>query len=82
MNKLLFVDDDTGILDSINMVFKAKPNYKLLIAQSGQEAIQITKEENPDLIVLDMLMEDVSGEEVFKQLKELNPQINVIFSYR
>lgn len=79
MLKLLFIDDDISVRRAIEMVFKTKPNYQLFLAGSGQEAIQITKDKKPDLALLDMLMPDMPGEEVFRKLKEINPQIKVIF---
>lgn len=79
MVKLLFIDDDSGILESVKMLFKLKPNYKLFLAQSGQEALQITEKEKIDLVVLDMVLGDMSGEKVFQELKRLNPNIKVIF---
>lgn len=79
MIKLLFVDDDSGVVESTKMLFKVKPNYQLFIASSGQEAIQTAEKERPNLVILDMVLDDLPGEEVFKQLKSLNPQIKVIF---
>ncbi len=79
MIKLLLVDDDQGVLESVKMVFKGKPGYQLLLAASGREALKIAEQEKPNLVVLDMLMENMSGEEAFRKLKSLNPQVNVIF---
>jgi two-component system response regulator (stage 0 sporulation protein F) len=79
MLKLLFVDDEQGIRETIQMVFKNVPNYQLFLAESGKKAIEIANKEKPDLVVLDMLMPDMRGDQVFQQLKAIDPQINVIF---
>lgn len=79
MIKLLFVDDEEAVRTSINMVFKTKSNYQTLLAASGGEALQIAAQEKPDLVLLDMRLPDMSGEEVFEKLKTTNPDIKVIF---
>jgi YesN/AraC family two-component response regulator len=78
MIKLIFIDDETGVLESAKMLFKTKPEYRLLLAESGKEAIEIAEKEKPDLAVLDILIDDIPGEDIFKQLKKINPQINII----
>jgi CheY-like chemotaxis protein len=79
MLKLLFVDDEQGVRETIQMVFKSVPNYQLFLAESGKKAIEIASKEKPDLVVLDMMLPDMRGDQVFRQLKTIDPQINVVF---
>ena len=59
-----------------------KLGYQTLIARGGQEAIQIYRENQSkiDLVILDMIMPEMGGEETFDRLKEINPVIKVLLS--
>lgn len=77
--KILVVDDEeiyTNILDHI-----LSPVYTVYIANSGQEAIRLAKEVSPDLILLDVMLPDMTGFEVFEELKkdDMAQDIRVIF---
>lgn len=67
--KVLIVDDVT---DNVNvLVSTLKPaGYKVAIAQSGKSALNIVKRFYPDLILLDVMMPEMDGFEVCKQLKK------------
>lgn len=68
---ILLVDDEDEILD----MFSAKlqeADYEVLTAHDGYEALDIAKEDQPDLILLDMMMPALSGMETLLKLKE-NP---------
>ena len=66
--KILVVDDvKTNVLLLQTMMKRA--NYEVVIAYSGQEAIEKVKTEAPDLILLDVMMPDMNGFEVSKVLK-------------
>lgn len=78
--RILIVDDEsfyTEVLDNL-----LRENYRIDIAQNGSDALALAGGENkPDLILLDIMMEDMDGYEVCKQLKQ-NPntlEIPVIF---
>jgi two-component system cell cycle sensor histidine kinase/response regulator CckA len=53
-----------------------------LIAKSGQEAIEVYRKNvaKVDLIILDMIMPDMNGQEAFDNLKKLNPAVKVLLS--
>lgn len=77
---VLIVDDQSVILHTL-CVTLSKKNYDLLVANSGKQALKIIQNSKPDLILLDILMPDMSGIEVCKELKndiDLR-QIPVIF---
>ncbi|WP_226037609.1 response regulator transcription factor [Aquibacillus saliphilus] len=63
MTKILIVDDEKIILEVLEAYFE-KENWDILFASNGIEALKKVKEENPDLIILDLMLPDISGEEV------------------
>jgi len=67
--KVLIVDDDPSILLSLDFLMK-KAGYAVFIARDGAEALDILQRELPDCLVLDIMMPEVDGYEVLRQLKE------------
>jgi two-component system, OmpR family, alkaline phosphatase synthesis response regulator PhoP len=78
--KILIVEDEEDIRELIHFhLFKNK--YEVLEASNGSDAIKMTREENPDLLLLDIMIPELDGIEVCKKLKE-EPQtkdIKIIF---
>jgi PAS domain S-box-containing protein len=69
--KVLVVEDDTDIANLIRLHL-AGDSREVLIAQRGDEALEMAQRERPDLITLDVLLPDADGFGVLEQLK-LNP---------
>src|SRR6201996_1440492 len=65
---VLLVDDDTEISESMRTVLENK-GYRVLIARDGNAGLTLAERENPDLIVLDMMMPKKSGFLVLEKLK-------------
>jgi CheY-like chemotaxis protein len=65
---ILLVDDDMEIIDSMRAVLENK-GYRILAARDGNAGLAIAERENPDLIVLDMMMPKKSGFLVLEKLK-------------
>jgi len=78
---VLVVDDEQMIIDVNEQLLEAI-GYTVLSAQSGRESIEIYKEnkERIDLVILDMVMPDMNGREVFDRMREINPDIKVLLS--
>lgn len=75
--KILVVDDEKNILK----LYKAEledEGYTVVTANSGKEAIELFEKENPDLVTLDILMPDIDGIRVLRQMKEMKPNVPVI----
>ena len=71
MKKILAIDDKKNNLFAIEeMINNLIPDCKILIVQSGREGIEIAKTEQPDTILLDVVMPEMDGYEVCKILKE------------
>ncbi|MFQ5454670.1 MAG: sigma-54-dependent transcriptional regulator [Nitrospirota bacterium] len=76
MKSILIVDDESGVRESIRMILKKE--YLTLMAANGEDAINLFKEEHPNLVLLDIIMPDIDGIEVLKKLREINKSIPVI----
>lgn len=71
MKTILAIDDQKDNLTTIRAVIKANmPECKVLTALSGKEGIDIARNEQPDTILLDIIMPQMDGYEVCKRLKE------------
>lgn len=58
--KILVIDDDPGILDSISAVLSSK-NYIVITAINGNEGVEKFRKEKPDMVLCDMMMEQVDA---------------------
>jgi CheY-like chemotaxis protein len=56
--------------------------YQVLTARAGREAIEVYKKhrDTVDLVLLDIIMPNMKGGEVFDRLKEINPEVKVLLS--
>ncbi len=68
---LLFVDDERRVLTSMRAMFRR--DYEVLLANSGQEALDLLNDHTVDVIVSDQRMPGMSGVEVLKAVKQLAP---------
>lgn len=68
MAKILIIDDDADIVESMRVVLESK-NYDVVSASSGQEGLDKAKQENPDLIILDVMMPNMDGFEMSRAIK-------------
>src|SRR5881409_4430961 len=73
---LLIVDDEEGPRQSLRIVFK--DDYNILLADSGNKAVELVKQYSVDAAVLDIRMSGMSGVELLGRLKEIDPTIEVI----
>lgn len=67
--KILLVDDDADFVESTKTVLESKP-YEIVVANDGDEGLRKAREENPDLILLDIIMPVKDGFTVAEQLKK------------
>ena len=71
--KILLVDDDADFVESTRIVLESKP-YEVVVAVNGDEGLHKAREENPDLILLDIIMPVEDGFTAAEQLKK-DPQL-------
>jgi len=77
MRKILVVDDECDICDFVKNFFQER-GYLVLTASSGEEAIDITKREKPEIILLDVKMKGMDGIATLKHLKGINRNQKII----
>lgn len=65
---ILLVDDDPEIIDSMRTVLEGK-GYRVLVARDGNAGLTVAEREEPDLIILDMMMPRKSGFLVLEKLR-------------
>ncbi len=78
---ILIIDDEAMILNVATDMLKTL-GYRILTANNGPAAIELYRQQmnRIDLIILDMIMPDMSGSEVFDELKRINPRIKILLS--
>jgi diguanylate cyclase (GGDEF)-like protein/PAS domain S-box-containing protein len=67
--KVLVVDDDPNLLFLTSEIMR-KAGYEVLAASSGKDCIEIMRRDQPDLVLLDVVLPDMSGVEVCKRIKK------------
>ena len=78
MASLLVVDDEPTVLHLFRRMFD-KVGIEVLTAANGGEAQRLVAETHPDVAILDLVLPDQSGLDAFRQLKQLDPRLPVIF---
>jgi nitrogen regulation protein NR(I) len=77
MPKLLVVDDEPNLVYSIEKTFRSD-TLDVLGAQTGRQAIELAKRAQPDVVILDVRLTDMSGLDVFDRIREIDPRLPVI----
>lgn len=66
--RVLLVDDDAEIIESLRLALEAN-GYEVLVARDGNQGLALTEREEPDLVILDMMMPKRSGFLVLERLR-------------
>lgn len=67
--KILCIEDEPQMIDLIKLILETK-GYQVLGAEGGQEGLDLMRTEKPDLILLDLMMPEMDGGDVFHRMKE------------
>ena len=70
--RILLVDDDPEIIESLQIALEAK-GYDVLVARDGNQGLAYAEREDPDLVILDMMMPKRSGFLVLEKLRQSRP---------
>ena len=70
MKKILIVDDEKDILEFLGYNLR-KEGYDVIEAKTGDEALQLVKNNTPDLIILDVMMPGIDGIETCQRMREM-----------
>jgi len=76
-NKILVVDDEHLIRWSLEQNLK-KQGYEIIMAGTGEDALQMAREQQPDLVLLDIQLHGISGIEVLEKIKDYDEDIIII----
>lgn len=78
---VLLVDDEEMVLD-VGAQMLETLGYRVLVAGGGKEAIDVYRENSDSIcvVILDMVMPDMGGDETYEKLKEINPAVRVLLS--
>ncbi len=78
MKKILFIDDDKTHHTIVKTIISSNfPNFELLCAFNGKDGLKIAQKENPDTILLDIIMPELDGFEVCRLLKDNESTWNI-----
>jgi two-component system, NtrC family, response regulator HydG len=75
--RVMLVDDNQAFLDSTKDVLEYK-GYEVVTADSGEEAIKLLKEQDFDVVIMDIKMPGINGVESFIEMKKIRPGVAVI----
>lgn len=78
MRTLLLVDDERHIHFTVREVFADQP-IRVISAEKADVAVQMLESERPEVVLLDIRLGQVSGLEIFQQLRSIDPRLLVIF---
>jgi len=70
--RILLVDDDHEIIESVRIALEGA-GYDILIARDGNQGLALAEREDPDLVILDMMMPKRSGFLVLEKLRRTRP---------
>jgi len=78
---ILLVDDEDMIVEVGKEMLTAL-GYRVIVAANGQQAVALYEEnkDNIDMVILDLIMPDVGGAEVYERLREISPKVKVLLS--
>jgi DNA-binding response OmpR family regulator len=76
--KVLVAEDDPNIRDGLVTILRGE-GYHALAAADGKNAVDLFRRERPDLVCLDIMMPGLSGYDVCRRIRELDPAVPLIF---
>ncbi len=79
-NKILLVDDEQDILEFLSYNLR-KEGYEVFTSTNGKKAVEIAKEQRPQLIILDVMMPDLDGIETCRELRAVDDLKDVVITF-
>jgi two-component system response regulator HydG len=74
---VLIVDDERSNLESLERIF-ARERFRVALAASGAEALETVRRDRPPVVVTDLMMPGMSGEELLRAVKAVSPETEVV----
>ncbi len=66
--KIVYIEDDPEMIDLVTLILNRR-GYQVKGANGGRQGLDVIRTEKPDLILLDLMMPDIDGWDVYQQLK-------------
>jgi len=76
--RILHVDNEPDILKVVKTILE-KEGYEVVSVQGGKEALEQVKLDSFSLLILDIMMPDISGWDLFTRISKIAPAYNVVF---
>ncbi len=76
--RIVAIDDEPEFIDMLESYFGLR-GYEISAAVRGAKGVELVKEKSPDVVLMDLKMPGIDGDEVLKLLKSMNPSPKVIF---
>jgi len=77
--RVLAVDDEPGILRFVQTALRLA-GFEVLTTTSGEEALELARSQNPDIVLLDILMQPLTGFEVLERLRAFSKVPVIVFT--
>lgn len=71
--KLLTIDDESGFVDMIKGYFSLR-GYNVFTAMHGALGLELIEKEKPDVVLIDLKMPGIDGDQVLRQMKKIHPE--------
>ncbi|MBN1782473.1 response regulator [bacterium] len=78
MGKIMIVDDARLMRNIIRNALNENEEYKIVEATNGKEAVELYKREQPDIVTMDITMEEKNGVEAAKEILEYDANAKII----
>ncbi|MGL6104530.1 MAG: response regulator transcription factor [Romboutsia sp.] len=76
--KVLIIDDEQDITDILDTVLRREGFKNIFISDNGNDGIELFKKVDPDIVLLDIMLPDISGYDVFNELRKIS-QVPILF---
>lgn len=76
--RILAIDDEVDFTDMLKQYFEMR-NYEIDVVSEGNKGLDLFHEKKYDIVLLDLKMVGLNGDEVMKKMKEADPDIRTIF---
>ena len=77
MRSILIIDDDPLIRKTLSSHL-SRDDYEIVLAEDGEDGLEVYEEKRPDLVVLDIRLPDIDGLETLRRIREKDENASVI----
>ena len=80
--RILIVDDHAVVRKGLAMVLRLEPSFEVVgEAENGRVGLEAAKNLNPDIVLVDLVMPEMDGQEMALALRKSNPNIKIILKF-